>query len=264
MYFEWWECILLISSIKELLTYKGPTSYFWAIGASRNHITIITHAFVLRENSAIRTMSGEMKCRLHSLSLHFTIKLWRTMNANYQVVSICPGEIQKYFSSTKRWFVVFWTSTNVRDNIIVMRSTKTSHKYKTPRNVVIKLYQFLFLLLIVIITEMISRWLRCHSHYYGIYRNRRSRDVRRIWRNSQLTSFQCPGSCLKTKFGSSKQMSIKTEGDYGRGHPPPSRKLTWASSWRGSVFPRRTSRSLPSSEASRRRCWATRRRRSAT
>jgi len=41
------------------LTYRGPRPYFLAIGANRNHIAIIIHAFILSEKSAIKTISEE-------------------------------------------------------------------------------------------------------------------------------------------------------------------------------------------------------------
>jgi hypothetical protein len=53
-------------------------------------------------------------------------------------------------------------------------------------------------------------------------------------------------------------------GGSGLGYPPPSRRLTWASSWCGSGLPRRARRRRPSSEAARRRSRAIRRRSSET
>jgi hypothetical protein len=51
--------------IKELLTYKGPISYFRAIGANRNHREIIIHAFIVTENSAISKISAEVEFMAH-------------------------------------------------------------------------------------------------------------------------------------------------------------------------------------------------------
>ena len=50
---------------KELLKYKGPTSYFRAIGANRNHSVITIHAFIVTENSAINKISAEVEFTPH-------------------------------------------------------------------------------------------------------------------------------------------------------------------------------------------------------
>jgi hypothetical protein len=49
------------------------------MGASRNHIAIRTHAFILRENSAIRMISGEAKHRLGLL--HFS---WKKIEVHHE------------------------------------------------------------------------------------------------------------------------------------------------------------------------------------
>jgi hypothetical protein len=51
--------------IKELLTYKGPTSYFRAIGANRNQSVMIIHAFIVTENSAINKISADVEFMPH-------------------------------------------------------------------------------------------------------------------------------------------------------------------------------------------------------
>ena len=54
---------------KELLKYKGPTSYFRAIGANRNHSVIIIHVFIV---SVINKISAVVEFTPHwSFALTF-------------------------------------------------------------------------------------------------------------------------------------------------------------------------------------------------